>query len=292
MDVAGGPALDGRIMPAENRAKLFQRTYPILKKHYRAAAPRAKRPLLEHLLLAICAENTTLEAAEAAFEKLKQSFFDLNELRVSSVEEIAGCVAALPEAEDKAARIRSTLQKVFETSYSFDLEALRKQPHKVVSKQLLKIPGVNDHALACTIQQGMEGHAQPVDGAIRRTLERLGLAEREVPLEALRGRLERLVPKRLGAEFTALVRELAADVCWEGEPACKDCPVREICPTGQPKLREGTAKSKSTLVKAAAAAKKAARAETAARVKARGDQRGRRQRASAVGAARRKKQRT
>lgn len=278
-------------MSLENRAKVLQRAYQTLKKRYTPELPRVKRPMLEHLLLAICVENTTVEAAEAALERLKEGFFDLNEIRVSSAEEIAAGLGDLAEAEAKGPRIRSVLQKLFESYYSFDVDSLRKQPHKVISKQLLRIPGVSDHTLACAIQVGMEGHTQPIDAAIRRALERLGLAEAEVPVEALRARLERLVPKKLGLELTTLVRELAADVCWAGEPACKDCSLHEICPTGQQKMSDGTAKSKSALLKAAAAVKKAVRAQAAAKAKARAEHHGRRLRAAAVASARQRKAR-
>ena len=52
-------------------------------------------------------------------------------------------------------------------------------------------------------------------------------------MTALRGVLERAVPKNRGAEFVDLIEELAHDTCVAGEPDCPRCALRSICPTGQ-----------------------------------------------------------
>ena len=52
-------------------------------------------------------------------------------------------------------------------------------------------------------------------------------AENDIP--ALRGILERAVPKNRGAEFLDLLEELAFDTCLEAEPQCSRCELRKIC---------------------------------------------------------------
>ena len=61
----------------------------MLKKHYKPVPPPADRPLLEQLLYACCLENTRYEPAEQAFTALAKGFFDWNEVRVSTVKELA-----------------------------------------------------------------------------------------------------------------------------------------------------------------------------------------------------------
>ena len=58
-------------------------------------------PVLESLLFAACLENARPAAAELVFEKLKPSFFDWNEVRVSTVKELA---ESLKEASRSAMR--------------------------------------------------------------------------------------------------------------------------------------------------------------------------------------------
>src|SRR5262245_55303715 len=63
------------------------------------------RPVLEQFLYAICRESTTPAKAEQAFKNLQEHFFDWNEVRVSSVRELADALGEVPEAETRAQRI-------------------------------------------------------------------------------------------------------------------------------------------------------------------------------------------
>ena len=64
-----------------------------------------------------------------SFHKLISSFHDLNELRVSHVDEVMDSLhESVPDRALKAKRIVQILQFVFETTYSYDLEQMKKKP--------------------------------------------------------------------------------------------------------------------------------------------------------------------
>src|SRR5437588_12042468 len=105
-----------------NKQRLLTQLFA-LKKRYEPAA-REARPVLEEFLYAVCREGTTREQADQAYHSLQERFFDWNEIRVSSVREVEEALAPLPAAEHRAQRLISVLQEVFETTFSFDLEAL------------------------------------------------------------------------------------------------------------------------------------------------------------------------
>ncbi len=86
-------------------------------------APDSGRSVLEHLLFGCLLENAPYTAAEEAFAALQHTFFDWNEIRVSSVRELAEVIAGLPEPSSAAHHVKRTLQSTFEATYSFDLEA-------------------------------------------------------------------------------------------------------------------------------------------------------------------------
>ena len=65
------------------------------------------------------------ELAEKVFEQLSKHFFDWNEVRVSTVTELAEAMRALPDPQVAGSNIKRVLQGVFESSYSFELESLR-----------------------------------------------------------------------------------------------------------------------------------------------------------------------
>ena len=113
-------------MSTPNRSALISKLHKHLKKHYTPVAPDPQRPVLEHLLYACCLENASYHAADTAYRVLTTQFFDLNEVRVSTVKELAESLPMLPDPISAASNVRKILQHVFETTYSFDLEPLHK----------------------------------------------------------------------------------------------------------------------------------------------------------------------
>ena len=204
-----------------------------LKSRYGADEP-VNRPILEQLVYAICREGTTREQADRAFRSLGEHFFDWNEIRVSSPREVEEALANLPDADLRAQRLVSLLQEVFETTFSFDLEALQKKGLKQSAKQLARYQAANDYAVAWVLQQSLGGHAIPLDAPTVRVLRRLGLLENDQDdPEALRASLEHVIPKARGSLFGELISALADDVCGETEPNCSSCALAGECPTAQ-----------------------------------------------------------
>ena len=137
-------------------------------------AEEEPRPVLEQFLYALCREGVTRDQADRAFRNLRELFFDWNEVRVSSVRELAEAMQGLPNPEQRAQRLIDFLQEVFETTFSFDLETLHKKGVKVAAKQLARYQAANDYAVAWVIQQSLGGHAIPLDSPTLRPLRRWG----------------------------------------------------------------------------------------------------------------------
>jgi endonuclease III len=214
-----------------NKQKVVNHLFTALAKHAKGEAPT--RPVLEQFLYAIVREGTTREHADQAFEALQKRFFDWNEVRVSSAEEIADVLGGLtPEPAQRAQRIIDFLQEVFETTFSFDLEPLQKKGLKQAAKQLSRYQAANDYAVAWVTQHSLGGHAIPLDPVALRVLKRLQLIEEaDAQLEAVRAALEHQVPKTKGAVFVDLVSVVGQSHCHERDPSCPSCPLKVHCPS-------------------------------------------------------------
>ena len=212
---------------ATNKQKLINQVFTALGKGRPAAEP-ADRPVLEQFIYALCREGTTRAVADEAFDALKTRFFDWNEVRVSSAEEIADALAGLPDPEVRAQRVIDFLHEVFETTFSFDLDGLQKKGLKQAAKQLSRYKAASDYTVAWVTQQGLGGHAIPLDAPALAVLRRLGVLEDGTDVEALRTALEHLVPKAKGPLFVDVVSELAAAACDDTEPPCCACPVCQL----------------------------------------------------------------
>jgi len=214
-----------------NKQKLIAQLLTLHKGHKETGTQTQQ--VLEQFLFAICREGVTRDAAEQAFAALRETFYDWNELRVSSTREIADVIDEyVPDGEARAQRLIDFLQEVFETTFSFDLESLQKKGLKQAAKQLSRYQAANDYAVAWVIQKSLGGHALPLDASALRVLRRLGMLEEGNDLEALRASIEHQIPKLKGGEFVDLISVIAEDHCWESDPACSGCPLLKNCPTG------------------------------------------------------------
>ncbi|HIQ20881.1 MAG TPA: hypothetical protein EYH34_06570 [Planctomycetes bacterium] len=205
-----------------------------MKKHYKPVSPDTQRPVLEQLLLACCLENAHYDAADEAFLGLVHNFFDWNEVRVSTVRELAEVMPRLPDPAAAAHRVKRVLQHVFESTYSFDLEGLRKTNLGPATEKLKAIDGTTPFSVAYVLQTALGGHAIPVDEGSFQVLRLVGLASEQDQQAGLVPGLERAIPKAKGMEFGSLLHQMGADfvanpyasrlrdILLEIDPDCRD----------------------------------------------------------------------
>lgn len=200
-----------------NKQRVLTQLFTTLKKRYAPVEPEP-RPVLEQFLYAVCREGASRAQADRAYRNLQERFFDWNEIRVSSPREVEEALGNIPDADNRAQRLISFLQEVFETTFSFDLESLHKKGLKQAAKQLSRYQAANDYAVSWVIQHSLGGHAIPLDAPSTRVLRRLGLIDvSEGDSEALRTSLEHLIPKSRGPLFTELISAMAHDPSWEDQ---------------------------------------------------------------------------
>ena len=199
-------------MSTSNRASLLNKTHKVLKRTYKVSPPtKSEQELLESLLFAACLENARFEPAQQAFDKLRGAFFDWNEIRVSTVKELAEVMPELAEPVAAAARVKGILQSVFESDYSFDLEHLKKQNIGAAAKRLQKLQGATPFVVSYATQMSLGGHSIPIDKGTLGALYVLGvISEAEAKAGNVPG-MERAIPKSKGQEFGLLLHELGAD---------------------------------------------------------------------------------
>jgi endonuclease-3 len=241
-------------MSIAEKSREVQKYVTLLKKKYEVPARRESLSVLETIVYAVLADGATTARADAAFERLKANYFDWNEVRVSALVELQEQLADLPEPELRAARLKGCLRFIFESTYGFDLEQLKKIPMKELAVRFQKMPGVSDYLISRVIRDGLGGTAMPLDSAAVRVLSRLRVIDEKTPCDMLSGSLSRQIPRTRSFEVCHLISELAADVCVEQEPRCKVCCLVDECPTGQTRLAEmaaaEAAKAKRTKTKA------------------------------------------
>lgn len=196
-------------MAAKSRSDLILSLYKFCKKEYPATLPPSNRSVIEHMLYGCCLENSTNEAADEAFAKLQENFFDWNEVRVTTASELAELIKRSTFPKQAAVSIKKTLHGIFESYYQFDLDFLRKENLSKAVAQFEKFKGVSPFVVNYVSQNGLGGHSIPIDRAMMLLFYTLGIAsEAEAAGHHITG-LERTISKSQGVEFFSCVHQFA-----------------------------------------------------------------------------------
>lgn len=196
---------------ASDKSAACKKLTNLLQKDYGRSVPRFKQPVLETMLFAVLLEDNTWEAAEAALDKLLKSYYDLNEIRVSSVPEIERTLSKLRDADWKGLRIRSILKFVFESTYTFEYEKLGKLTVESAQKRLKKIEYISPFVTSFTMQQVLGIHTVTLDNLSHRAAIHLGLVPADSKIEEAAEFLKGGLKKSDSFAFTSLLRQLATD---------------------------------------------------------------------------------
>lgn len=274
-------------MAAPSRSTLFAQLPKVLKRHYDPVIPDADHSVLEHVIYGLLLENAAYSVADAALKALRESYFDWNEVRVAAVSDLAEQLQRLPDPTVTAACLRDMLQAVFDTTFSFDLEHLRKENLGKAVERLQKFKGSRPFMVSYVVQAALGGHAIPLDRGAMEVFAVVGVVEPEdVKAHAAYSvpGLERTIPKNKGIEFGSLLHQLSADVVASPYSPSVHKILLEINPSAKERLPKRGKKPEETEKEAKAVAERSkirpARPAAAAKVGAK--------KASAGGAARRK----
>ena len=203
-------------MPSASRTPLFAKIHKVLKKYYKPSAPPDERSVLEHMLFACVLEDARYEQAEEAFAALKHTFYDWNEVRVTSISELSEVMAVLPDPRAAANRVKRVLHAVFEELYCFDLEDILKKNLGPTVKWLEKMDGTSRFVVAYVVQAALGGHSIPVDAGTMAAFRVLDLVTAKEAAAGDVPGMERAIAKSKGVEFGSLVHQLGAD--YAGQP--------------------------------------------------------------------------
>ena len=200
---------------ASDKQQACKKLSSLLQKDYGRSVPKIKLPVLETMLFAVCLEDNSWENAEAGYRKLLKSYFDLNEIRVSSVPELERTLGNLKAAAWKGLRIKSILRFVFESTYTFDFEKLAKLTLESAQKRLKKIDYISPFIASYTLQQVLGSHGICFDESTHRAAVHLGIVPPDSSVESAAEFLKAGVKKADAAGFIHLLRCFATDPKFE-----------------------------------------------------------------------------
>jgi len=196
---------------AIDRQEVCKKVLASLKKRYSTGALKPELPVLETMLYAICLENSPPEKADEGYARLLNGFHDLNEIRVSSVYELERLFADFEMPEWRALRVKNVLQYVFEATYSFDFDSLKRKTSELAAKQLNKIKSLSPYVRSFVQQNSLGNHVLPIDDRMHAALLWMGLTDSASTPDQTGESLRSHVRKADAQLFCYLLHSLASD---------------------------------------------------------------------------------
>lgn len=196
-------------MSTKNRGDRIQLLHKVVTKHFTPVPASEDRNVLEHLVYACCLEDAKYEQADEAFHRLRESFFDWNEIRVTTVTELGESLQSLPDPLAAAVRVKQNLQSLFESRYSFEIDDMTKMNQGKALQELEKLKGMTKFVLSYVVQNGLGGHSIPVSSSVMQVLLACEIVSEAEAAKGLAPGLERTVAKTKGAAFGSCLHQLA-----------------------------------------------------------------------------------
>ncbi|MFH1023255.1 MAG: hypothetical protein V1809_07675 [Planctomycetota bacterium] len=214
----------------EQRAR-FRKVLKVLTRAYpkRVDIRSAPKDILSHALWLILSQGDTRSRASALLRSLSCEFPDWNELRVTALSEIAVPLKGGHLANAKAAAIRRFLHAVYRRQNDFNLEELGALNRTDFEWAIRRLDGLEGGIADWILLERLGMPFLPADANLRRVMRRIGLLKPGHDINGARRDFENMVPRPIIPWMAKVLTLHAETVCTVDDPACRRCPLREVC---------------------------------------------------------------
>jgi endonuclease-3 len=219
--VSDAPATPRRVRTILNR----------LRKRFGDLQPPRYADPLDELILTVLSQHTSDVNADRAFARLRAIYATWDEVVDAPAAAVADVIRSGGLANTKAPRIQAILREVHGREGRYDLQVLRGLPDADARNYLTSLPGVGPKTAAVVLSFALGRDAIPVDTHVLRVSKRLGLLRSTSSAERADQLLHDLVPEGLRTPLHVALIRLGREICKAPVPRCRQCPLKDLCPT-------------------------------------------------------------
>lgn len=153
----------------------------------------AEDPVVVELVRSFLTWESGSGFAERTLARIRDHVVDFNELRVFLPDEIAAMMGDDPRAQERAERMRATLNEVYAREHDMRLSHLAEEGKRDTRAYLDTLDGMHSFVAARVSLLCFSGHAFPIDARLRDALARGKVVPAEQPPSEVAGWVERQV---------------------------------------------------------------------------------------------------
>lgn len=197
---------------------------------------------LSELVSALLSHRTRNKASGKAFKQLRAALPTWEAVRDAETAVVEREIAPCTWPEQKAPRIQQVLRSITAEQGELSLDFLADLPVKEARQWLQTLPGVGPKTSAAVLAfSALRRRALPVDSHHHRVAVRTGLIPDTVAVGPAHALLEGQLPPDWSAQQVYDNHEVlmlhGQRCCHYRDPECDRCPILELCPHGQTKLK-------------------------------------------------------
>jgi endonuclease-3 len=201
-----------------------------LRALYGIPAMAPHRSPVDELILTVLSQSTNDRNRDVAYVRLRQRFPSWEAVREAPVEEIEEAIRPGGISKVKSARIQAILRALPDP---IELDWMEDATVEEARDYLCSLPGVGRKTAACVLLFAYGKRDIPVDTHVSRVGTRLGLFRPGAPFEELHDDMLRITPPGQELEFHVNLLRHGRRTCQAQRPACPECALRRMCPTGR-----------------------------------------------------------
>jgi endonuclease-3 len=247
------PDIENHRPLTSEQADKLPHIHRLLLKRYGQPPPRELWDPLTQLIYSLLSARTKTPVSHQVMRELERHFNagpgNWEPVRDAAVAEIERAIAIVTFPEQKAPQLKATLEGITARFGLLTLDFLAKYRTEKIRAWLEQFPGVGPKTSAAVVNfSTLRRRALCIDSHHLRVIQRLCVVPR-AGAALTEERLMRLVPETWDAamldEHHSLIKLHGQTLCTFADPRCPECPLLQICPTGQRNINELHLESKS-----------------------------------------------
>lgn len=185
------------------------------------------QPALEVLIGTVLSQNTNDKNSYKAFISLREKYKSWKEVKELPLRSLGKEIKVAGLANQKAKAIKRILDFVDKRG-EYSMEFIGEMDQREALNMMTSFDGVGVKTASCVLLFSLKRNICPVDTHVNRTLNRIGIANSQIP-EKTFWLLYDILPDGIAHRFHTNLIRLGREFCIPTNPACSICPVKKVC---------------------------------------------------------------
>ena len=192
---------------SKNYSRKIQKLNTSLSRKYPKVQKVVHDEPTDAIVYAIICSKLDEKKTESAIKRFSDYFIDLNDLRVSRIEEIVEMLGEdTPVTRALASTITTVLRAIFNNYHKMSLKALKKMGKRPARQILEKMEGTSRFIVDYCMLTSLQGHAVPLTEGMIEYLKSRELVYPDADEQQIGGFLAKQISAKKGYEFYSILR--------------------------------------------------------------------------------------